>query len=149
MGDRCYIEITMRRSDLSRFAAHVDAAPAEKWWDCLTEEENRPGVVTVSVYEANYGWYDERAAAAKDGIPFYGTHADGGEYGPYAFASWNGEHCETPLNHDCDLILAVDEDLKPIQRAARRQLRNYVSQRKAIRAAFATAESEQSLEVAA
>ena len=27
MGDRCYLEITLRRSDLDRFGKHLDAAP--------------------------------------------------------------------------------------------------------------------------
>ena len=54
MGDRCYLEITLRRSDLDRFGKHLDAAPGEAWWDHLDEEANQPGIVTASVYEANY-----------------------------------------------------------------------------------------------
>ena len=65
MGDRCYLEITLRRSDLDRFGKHLDAAPGEEWWDHLDEEATQPGIVTASVYEANYAWYDERMNAAK------------------------------------------------------------------------------------
>ena len=140
MGDRCYLEITLRREDLSRFAPHIDAAPEEKWWDNLDEEEGHPDVVTASVYEANYAWYDERMNAAKADIPFYGYHAEGGEYGSYAFASWAGKLHEAPLSHEGDLVLAVDSNLKPISAAARRQLRQYVTALKEIKASFAKAE---------
>ena len=91
MGDRCYLEITLRRSDLDRFGKHLDAAPGAEWYDHLSEEEDCPGVVTASVHEANYAWFDERAEAARAGIPFYGRHDSGGEYGPYCFASWCGK----------------------------------------------------------
>ena len=92
MGDRCYLEITLRRSDLDRFGKHLDAAPGEAWWDHLDEEANQPGIVTASVYEANYSWYDERCAAAKKGIDFHGWHAEGGEYGVCVFD--DGRQCE-------------------------------------------------------
>ena len=60
----------------------------------------------------------ERMNAAKANIPFYGYHAEGGEYGSYAFASWAGKLHEAPLSHDGDLVLAVDENLKPVSAAA-------------------------------
>ena len=149
MGDRCYLEITLRREDLSRFAPHIDAAPAEEWWDRLDEEECRPEIVTASVYEANYAWYDERMNAAKADIPFYGYHAEGGEYGSYAFASWAGKLHEAPLSHEGDLLLAVDENLKPISAKARRHLRQYVGALKQIKADFAKAMPAEPLAVAA
>ena len=114
MGDRCYLEITLRRSDLDRFGKHLDAAPGEEWWDHLDEEANQPGVVTASVYEANYSWYDERCAAAKKGIDFHGWHAEGGEYGPYEFVAFRGKHLEAERNHAGELVIAVDENLKPL-----------------------------------
>ena len=148
MGDRCYLEITLRRSDLDRFGKHLDAAPGEEWWDHLDEEANQPGIVTASVYEANYAWYDQRMNAAKADIPFYGYHAEGGEYGSYAFASWAGKLYEAPLSHEGDLMLAVDENLKPISAKARRHLRQYVDALKQIKADFATARPAALLEAA-
>ena len=133
MGDRCFIEITLRREDLSRFGAHVPATPGEAWWDRITEDN--PDTVTVSVYEANYGWYDERDEAAKAGIPFYGTHSEGGEYGPYAFAAWKGTHREAQLDHDGDLMLSIGEDLKPLHGMA--SIRKYVATLRKVRAALA------------
>ena len=135
MGDRCYLEINLRRSDLDRFGKHLDAAPGEEWWDHLDEDQDQPGVVTASVYEANYAWYDERAAAAKDGIDFHGWHAEGGEYGPYEFVSFRKKHLEAERNHDGDLVIAVDENLKPITGMA--HLRRYVRTLKKVKAAFA------------
>ena len=140
MGDRCYLEITLRRSDLDRFGKHLDAAPGAEWWDHLFEEEGSPGVVTVSVHEANYAWFDERAEAARAGIPFYGRHESGGEYGPYCFASWKGKMREAPLDHDGNLSIAVDEDLKPI--GDTNFLRRYVRTLKKVKAAFAKVQVE-------
>ena len=149
MGDRCYLEITLRREDLSRFAPHIDATAEEGWWDRLDEDDANPGIVTASVYEANYAWYDERMTAAKADIPFYGYHAEGGEYGSYAFASWAGKLHEAPLSHEGDLVLAVDESLKPISAKARRHLRQYVGALKQIKADFSKAALVETLEAAA
>ena len=147
MGDRCYLEITLRRSDLDRFGKHLDAAPGEEWWDHLDEEATQPGIVTASVYEANYAWYDERCAAAKEGIDFRGWHAEGGEYGPYEFAAFRGKHLEAERNHDGELVIAVDENLKPITGMA--HLRRYVRTLKKVKAAFARVEPAAELEKAA
>ena len=148
MGDRCYLEITLRRADLDRFGQHLNAAPDDEWWDHLDEEEGRPGIVTASVYEANYAWFDERAAAAKAGIPFHGRHDSGGEYGPYCFASWRGKLREAPVDHDGNLCVAVDEDLKPIGNDLA-FLRRYVRTLKKVKTAFAKTDPVAGLEKAA
>lgn len=147
MGDRCYLEITLRRADLDRFGKHLDAAPGEEWWDHLDEEANQPGIVTASVYEANYSWYDERCAAAKEGIDFHGWHAEGGEYGPFEFVSFRGKHLEAERNHEGELVIAVDENLKPITGMA--HLRRYVRTLKKVKAALARVELAAELEKAA
>ena len=146
MGDRCYLEITLRRSDLDRFGKHLDAAPGEEWWDHLDEEASQPVIVTASVYEANYAWLDERLAAAQDGIDFHGWHAEGGEYGPYEFAAFRGKHLEAERNHDGELVIAVDENLRPL--AGMAHLRKYVRILKKVKAAFARAEPAAELEAA-
>ena len=147
MGDRCYLEITLRRADIDRFGKHLDAAQGEEWWDHLDAEANQPGIVTASVYEANYAWYDERCAAAKDGIEFHGWHSEGGEYGPYEFVSFRGKHLEVERNHDGELVIAVDENMKPITGMA--HLRKYVRILKKMKAAFAKIEPVAELEAAA
>ncbi len=147
MGDRCYLEITLRRSDLDRFGKHLDAAPGEEWWDHLDEEATQPGIVTASVYEANYAWLDERLAAAQDGIDFHGCHAEGGECGPYEFVSFRRKHLEAERNHDGELVVAVDENLKPL--AGMAHLRKYVRTLKKAKAAFADEAPAAELENAA
>ena len=146
MGDRCYFEITLRRSDLDRFGKHLDAAPGEEWWDHLDGEASQPGIVTASVHEANYAWLDERLAAAQDGIDFHGWHAEGGEYGPYEFAAFRGKHLEAERNHDGELVIAVDENLRPL--AGMAHLRKYVRILKKVKAAFARVEPAAELEAA-
>ena len=146
MGDRCYLEITLRRSDLDRFGKHLDAAPGAEWWDHLDEEENQPGIVTASVHEANYGWLDERTEAAKAGIPFHGRHDSGDEYGPYCFASWCGKMREAPLDHDGNLSIAVDENLQPI--GDPNFLRRYIRTLKKVKATFAQGQAETAEKVA-
>ena len=131
MGDRCYLEMTLRRADLDRFAPHVDAKPGEEWWDHLDDHPETPGLVNVSVYEANYGWLDERQEAAKAGIAFTGTHGEGGCYGAYAFVAVDGEMNEAPLNHDGHLIIAVDDDLTPLD-GEEDGLRAFVERRRAV-----------------
>lgn len=133
MGDRCHLEMTLRRADLTKFAPFVDAQPDKAWWDDEDEMDN-PDLVTVRIYEANYGLLDERMAAAKAGIPFHGTHGEGGEYGGYAFASIDGEMAEAPLNHSGELTLAVDEDLNPLEDIE--GLRAYVNRLRAVKRLF-------------
>ena len=78
--------------------------------------------------------------AAKAGIPFYGRHDSGDEYGPYCFASWNRKMREAPLDHDGNLSIAVDEDLKPIGDPS--FLRRYIRVLKRVKAAFAGVQAE-------
>ena len=134
MGDRCYLEMTLRREDLPRFAEHVDASPNEKWWDAEDDLEDHPNLITVRIYEANYAWYDERRKAAEAGIPFFGTHGEGGEYGSFAFAAIDGELEEAPLSHDGDLIISVDENLQPLWGVE--ELRAYMVRLQAVKKLF-------------
>jgi hypothetical protein len=112
MGDRCYLEITMRRIDLPKFAAFANARPDEKWWD-NEDEADTPDLVLLKMYEVNYAWGEQREKAAAAGIPFFGMHDAGGDYGSYAFAACDGAMCETQLNHCGDLVVTVDENLEP------------------------------------
>lgn len=114
MGDRCYLQITMRREDLPKFGGILGCAPDETWWDNGYDEECNEDLVTVSVYETNYGWTDDREAAAKEGLVFFGDHDPGGTYGPCAFAAVDGRHMESPLDFDGNLIIPIDDELKPV-----------------------------------
>ena len=137
MADYCYLEMTLRRADLPRFAPFVHGKPDGEWWDG-TEPTIVPGLITLYVYEANYAWGDPRLAAAKEGIPFYGTHSEGGEYGPYAFVSLDNEQIEVPLSHEGELFIAVDDNLKPIDDSE--GLRAYAAKLKAVKRLFGITE---------
>lgn len=133
MGDRCYLELTMRRVDLARFAPLVDAHPDKKWWDDECGHDT-PELVKVQVYEANYAWYEERMAAAQAGIPFYGTHSDGGSYSAYDFVALDGEMLEAQINHEGYMVIALDHNLQPIDDIE--DLRAYVAKREAVKKLF-------------
>ena len=113
MGDSCYLQITMRRKDLKPFGEKIGNPDSYDWWDDLYDEDN-PDVVTVAVHEANGAWMDDRETAAEAGFAFIGQHDEGGTYGPCAFAAVNGVHMEAPLDHDGNLIMALDDDLNPV-----------------------------------
>ena len=137
MGDRCHLRITLRREDLKRFAPFLDKEPDQEWGDY--SQAGEADIVTVEVFEANYALYDERHAAAQAGIPFLGQHGEGGEYGPYAFASLDGEMLEAPLSRDGELILAVDRELQPVGEVD--GIRNYVAKLRAVEALFGLKEA--------
>ena len=135
MGDRCFLEMTLRREDLPKIAPLVCCNSNGEWWDDLHDHDSNPDLVNASVYEANYAWLDERQEAAKAGIAFMGTHGEGGCYGPCAFAAVDGDMSEAPLNHDGYLIIAVDDDLKPVE-GAEDCIRAYVNRRRAVERLF-------------
>jgi len=132
MGDRCYLRITLKREDLDRFGAALGERPGATWWE--EEEEAAPGIVEVGVTEANYAWYEDRGRAADEGIPFFGWHGEGGDYGSFAFVSLDGEHVEAAIDRDGYLVIQVDEDLEPI--TDRRTLRRFVKKRHAVEKLF-------------
>jgi len=136
MGDRCYLEITMRRADLPLFAPHVDAGADDEWWDIADDVDNHPDLVTVGVYEANYAWQSARDAAAASGIPFFGTHEEGGEYGPGGFAACDGAMLDVELRHGGYMIIALDDDLKPVDPDDLAHLREYVAKLRAVKRLF-------------
>ena len=107
MGDRCYLEITLRREDLPRFAPCVNARPEETWWDSEDEPGNKD-LISVRVYEANYAWLDEREAAAEAGIAFFGNHGEGCQYAGCAFASLDGEQIEVYTDRDGLICVQID-----------------------------------------
>ncbi len=140
MGDRCFLEMTIHKEDLPKFAASVWSDAKGEWWDDLYETDF-PGLVNVSVNEANYGWLEERQQAAKAGIAFMGTHGEGGCYGSFAFAAVDGEMDEAPLSHDGDLIIAVDENLEPVD-GGDETIRVYVKRLRAVERFFGLWEEE-------
>jgi len=133
MGDRCYMQITLRQRDMDRFAAILNTPPGEPWWDEEIDEPGK-GVVRVALQDVNHGLHDARQEAARAGIPFMGWHGEGGDYGGCEFASLHGVQREAPINRDGDLELAVDRDLMPLN--GTRYLRLYVAKARAVERVF-------------
>jgi hypothetical protein len=133
MGDRCYLQMTMRRADLPRFGPHANAAPGHEWWDD-EEPSPHPGLMTVRVYEANYAWYDAREAAAAAGIPFFGEHGEGHEYAGCLFASLGGEQLEVYCDRDGMICLQIDEQMQLLTDLG--YVRAYLEKRRAVEELF-------------
>lgn len=79
MGDRCWLEVTVRKEQAERFLRCVSTH---------YEVEREDGVsITFSFPEANYGMGSELEQASVAGCQFYGEHARGSAYGAYEFYS--------------------------------------------------------------
>lgn len=91
MSDNCYLEITFRKKDQDALGRHLLGESGEFWDDVHDEDDSW---IKVGIWEANYSLFDQRMKAAKAGIPFYGYHAEGGNYGSMLFAAVDGEMFE-------------------------------------------------------
>jgi len=90
MGDRCYLEMTIRIEDLPKWRKHFGNA------FCAEEEkyaiEHHEPFIQMEESEANYSWWDQRESLAKEDCVFYGRHTEGGEYGGGKFVGVDGKH---------------------------------------------------------
>lgn len=110
MGDRCYLSITLRRCDVDAF----NKATEEDLLECGAvegaETTDDSGTVTVEMDEANYGWYNQREAAAKAGIKFFGHQGEGGDYGACDFVSdGSGEELAVAVNREGNVVVSVND----------------------------------------
>ena len=111
MGDRCDMQLTLRREDLDRFARILNEPAGSKWWnDDLGEPA--PGIVEIAINEANNALSDERELAAGDGIPFFGNHGEGGDYAGCEFASLDGSQIEVYTDRDGMLCVQIDDHMR-------------------------------------
>lgn len=96
MGDRCYLEVCMRREDYEKFMAALRYDP-----DHESEEDDAHSIRLV-FQDANYGMTFELDAAAAAGCLFYGFNTSGDNYGPRDFYSKDNECCHiaTAANGD-------------------------------------------------
>lgn len=102
MGDRCYMELQCRAQDVARFKELG-----------FTPTGLRFAVAQLSGDEMNYACYDQLNDLAHDGIPFYGWHGNGGDYGANLYAS-DGRACDwievCPHSHGETPVARVLED---------------------------------------
>jgi len=103
MGDRCYLQMTLRRDDYEKHDLS----------DYFSEGVvgKNDGLMTVAEWEANWTYESELEEWAKLNIPFYGYHGPGENYGPSVFASdGKGHYAEAETNSDGHLIGVVNDD---------------------------------------
>ena len=73
MGDRCWVEVTVRKDHAERFLEIAGYDPESRH-----ETEH---VVEFEFQEANYGMGHQLDEAAASGLEFYGQHTAGDSYG--------------------------------------------------------------------
>lgn len=101
MGDRCWVEVTVRKDQEQQFLKRVGCD-----WDERAEDEH---TVTLTFPDANYGLGQPLEQASVAGIEFYGHHTRGDSYGASDFFS-NGkidhEVCYIPTVTDgCGVVV--------------------------------------------
>ena len=101
MGDRCYLNVTVRDADKPAFAEFFEMTveDLEGCWE---------------VEEANYGLYEELTELAAKGCVFIGWHTSGGEYGSAEFCGIGGECSFHETLHEGYLAMACDIDGNPM-----------------------------------
>jgi len=108
VGDRCWLEVNLRESDLNRLGRIFGAPP----FDEIDESESH---VTGFIGEINYGGLREREEMAQAKIPFHGSHGAGGEYPECVFASFDGKMTAVPSIERMPVITVNEEDLNPVE----------------------------------
>lgn len=84
MGDRCYLEITLKRSDLQRFY-EATGTKADDW--SLVGSEI--AITQLNMDEANYALGNALSDAAGKGIVFHGWHGAGNNYPKETFVTYD------------------------------------------------------------
>lgn len=101
MGDRTWMRIIIRPAD--------EAAITEVLGGMEMRDELEDGSLLLDDSEMNYGAASARQLLAHRGVPFYGRHGEGGEYGGTAFASTGaGIMYEWQVDHDGAPTLSID-----------------------------------------
>ena len=110
MGDRCYMQVTCRRQDQSRFE--------ELGFHLEFEQSDNCPVIEMIDEEANYA----HSGHLPTDIPFLASHGAGGNYGDGRIAC-DGKHCAEVgatsdgfvVAWDCDKQQPTQESLKGIR----------------------------------
>jgi len=102
MGDSCWMHMTFRRSDLRKITDILGP---------FDQTSDLDGYVEGEINEINYGGLRERQEMAEAGIPFYGQHSAGGEYGEHGFVSFGGELVDVEIFGGTPVIIVNESDL--------------------------------------
>jgi len=102
-------------------------------WDQEEPHADLPGCTTAWITEINYGGYDERHELARRGVPFFGHHSAGDDYGPLAFAACDGHLDEIDADHNGKPSVVVDESTGLPTQEAQELAKQYVARLKLTR----------------
>jgi len=101
MSDRCSLSLRTAREHYA-LAEEIVGVSQEY-------TEPKAGEPLVD-HESNYGASDERRMLAERGVPFYGYHGEGGNYGPYCFAACDGEMIECSADETGGPVARVSQN---------------------------------------
>ena len=127
MGDRCAMTVTFHERD--RELVEGLLGPWEQEDACA----DLPGCTTLWIGEVNYAAYDERDELARRGVPFFGHHGAGDDYGPMTFAACDGDLDQIDADHDGKPSVRIDEESGLPTPEAPAQARQYVARLKLTR----------------
>ena len=80
MGDRCYMQVTVRADDEAAIRKHLGDSD---------DREEEGTTVSLTYEQANYGLGNYLEEAASEGLEFYGWHGTGSSYDASDFCSFN------------------------------------------------------------
>lgn len=83
MGDRCWLEITIKEKNEQLFKKSF--SPESDYGHDSNSLHNKQ--LSFVYEEANYAFYDELKVLSETSLQFYGNHGPGGTYGPSEFVS--------------------------------------------------------------
>ena len=106
MGDRCYMEVTVRKTDAPKFEEilGLKGTGVPQTFSIYTVAE----AVSYVVEESNYGDHEPRMEAAEAGCAFIGFHTSGHEYPACEFAAADGVMVEALTDTDSGLLVPID-----------------------------------------
>lgn len=107
MGDRTYMQFTVKTTDLERV---FEISPHAEAYSERIDDDN--GTTTLEFSEADGGGVDIIQPLIRDkenrGVNFVGYHNSGGTYPDMAFANYDGEYAEAVTTADVDIAVMVD-----------------------------------------
>lgn len=99
MGDRCHVSLTCRQTDFDKELKYH-----------FHEDEKGVGWIKCDEDEANYAYCNELEEWQGKGIPFYGRHDSGGNYGAGLFACDGKELAECSSDDYGCPVCSINDD---------------------------------------
>jgi hypothetical protein len=133
MGDRCYLQLTLRREDLDRFGLILGDSAGGVWW----EEDlgaPAPGIVEIGICESDDALRGERNVAAEQGIPFFGNHGSGEDYSGSRFACLAGHHTAVLTDRDSAVCVQIDRNMRVLSDLT--DVRDYLDTQRSVEGLF-------------